>query len=46
MPLDVADDKITRLYGTNFDVRLINEQMIDDLEGNAHVFKSTDEGFI
>ena len=43
-PLDVPADQITRLYGTNFDVRFVNEQMLDAFEGNAHVFKATEEG--
>ena len=43
-PMDVRADQITRLYGTNFDVRYVNEQMLDTFEGNTHVFKATDEG--
>lgn len=40
--LDIPD--VIKLYGTNFDVRYMNEEMLDTIENEACVFKSTDEG--
>lgn len=42
--LDVPDNQVARLCGTNFDVRLINNDMIDAFTGDAHIFKAKDEG--
>ncbi|XP_045177826.2 uncharacterized protein LOC123537946 [Mercenaria mercenaria] len=41
---DVPQEGLTRLYGTNFDVRFVNEEMLDELEGEVEVFKAKDEG--
>lgn len=34
----------TFLFGTRFDVAFINQEMIEDMPGNAVCFKSEDEG--
>lgn len=34
----------TFLFGTRFDVAFINQEMIEDMPGNAVYFKSQDEG--
>lgn len=36
----------TFLFGTRFDVAFINQEMIEDMPGNAVCFKSEDEGIL
>ena len=43
-PLEnIPDDNKTRLLGTNFDARYMNEEMLDGLQGDVHIFRATDE---
>ncbi|XP_060553142.1 uncharacterized protein LOC132714318 [Ruditapes philippinarum] len=41
---DLDRPDVVRLYGTNFDVRYVNEEMLDMIDKEAYVFKATDEG--
>jgi len=43
-PLDVPEEEVTRLFGTNFDAQYINHVMLEDMEGDVVVYKSKDEG--
>lgn len=40
----VSDEQTLRLYGTNFDARYMNEEMLDKMECETQVFKATVEG--
>lgn len=36
--------ELTRLYGTNFDRVYINQIMLEEMDGNSHMYKAVDEG--
>lgn len=40
----VQDLHVTRLFGTNFDASVINQDMLEDIPGEMFHFKATDEG--
>jgi hypothetical protein len=40
----VPNENTIRLYGTNFDSRYMNEDLLDKMEGESQVFKAKDEG--
>ena len=41
--LNFTDD-VPRLFGTNFDSAYVNQEMLEELEGDIFVFKAKDEG--
>ena len=43
-PLPNFTDDVTRLFGTNFDTAYVNQEMLEELEGDIFVFKAKDEG--
>jgi hypothetical protein len=43
-PLLNFTDDVTRLFGTNFDTAYVNQEMLEELEGDIFVFKAKDEG--
>ena len=43
-PLDAPSEEITRLFGTNFDTCVINQDMLEEMPGEMFFFKSKDEG--
>jgi hypothetical protein len=42
-PLDAPSKEITRLFGANFDTRVINQDMLEEMPGEMFFFKSKDE---
>lgn len=43
-PLDAPDQQITKLFGTNFDASVINQDILEELPGALFHFKAKDEG--
>jgi hypothetical protein len=43
-PLLNFTDDVPRLFGTNFDTAYVNQEMLEELEGDIFVFKAKDEG--
>lgn len=43
-PLDAPDQEITKLFGTNFDASVINQDILEKLPGALFHFKAKDEG--
>lgn len=40
----VQDQEVTRLFGTNFDASVINQDMLEEMPGEMFHFKARDEG--
>ncbi|KAL5010533.1 hypothetical protein ScPMuIL_012838 [Solemya velum] len=40
----VEHPELTRLYGTNFDAAYINQIMLEEMDGETHIYKAVDEG--
>lgn len=45
-PLKVPDEEVTKLFGTNFDTCVINENILEELPGEKFCFKAKDEGIL
>ena len=45
-PLKVQDEEITKLFGTNFDTCVINQDILEELPGEMFCFKAKDEGLL
>ena len=43
-PLLNFTDDVPRLFGTNFDTAYVNQEMLEELEGDIFVFEAKDEG--
>lgn len=43
-PLNVPDEEVTKLFGTNFDTCVINQDILEELAGEMVCFKAKDEG--
>ncbi|KAK3082509.1 hypothetical protein FSP39_008125, partial [Pinctada imbricata] len=45
-PLNASPEDITRLYGTNFDACVVNQDMLEQMNGEMFSFKAKDKGDI
>lgn len=45
-PLKVPDEEVTKLFGTNFDTCVINQDILEELPGEMFCFKVKDEGIL
>ena len=43
-PLDIPAQQITRLFGTHFDARYVNQVMLEEIDEEMLVFRAEDEG--
>lgn len=43
-PLDATPEDITRLYGTNFDTCVVNQDMLEQMDGEMVSYKAKDKG--
>lgn len=43
-PLDAPPEDITRLYGTNFDTCVVNQDMLEQMDGEMVSYKAKDKG--
>lgn len=43
-PLDATPEDITRLYGTNFDTCVVNQDMLEQMNGEMVSYKAKDKG--
>lgn len=42
-PLDATPEYITRLYGTNFDTCVVNQDMLEQMDGEMVSYKAKDK---
>jgi len=43
-PLGEEATDVKQLYGTNFDASFVNQNILDEMENEQHVFKAEDSG--